>query len=313
MPRFKFFLSGMLWMSASLASGQNASSPPNQSPSTARDLGARGKTDPRSHQTAEDLLRALQADRPVNEVIVPASRSVNRLGADAHLLLPEGTAIIEKPGRLVRQGSGWDFQPDDGKSISVLPNAALEDMLAMKKGADGDILFVVSGEVTIFGDQNFLLIKTVTRGSAQATPGPAGSAGSPSLSADASAEDVLSALQSQRPVGSDVVGSGRDSAERPSSVNAGAALDGALVVRRSGRLIRHGSRWSFEFDDKSVIGRGSLAVLPNQSLEIMVQSAERGSSGLAFIVSGEITQFGSENYLLVRGLTRVLDLGNLRP
>ena len=317
MPRMGLIFSSVLCCAAGIAWGQSKSShapSPTITPTKADSIPSEVRTDPRNHQTAEDLLRALQADRPVGEVIVPASRSVNRLGADAHLLLPEGTAIIEKPGRLVRQGNGWDFQPDDGKSISVLPNAALEDMLAMQKGAGRDMPFVVSGEVTVFAHQNFLLIKTVTRGSTpEAIPTLADSAASPSLSADASAEDVLSALQSQRPVGADVVGSGRDAAVRSSSANAGAALEGSLVVRRSGRLVRNGSSWSFEFDDKSVIGRGSIAVLPNQSLEIMAQTAERGSSGLAFIVSGEITQFGAENYLLVRGVTRVLDLGNLRP
>lgn len=313
MPRFHVIAFVMVCVAASPTSGQS----PPQEPSPASIPGSTSttssRTDPRNHQTAEDLLRALQADRPASEIIVPVSRSVRRLGGEAQLLLPEGTTIVERPGRLVRQGEGWDFRPDDGRSMSVLPNAALEDMLAMHKDAGGDMSFVVSGEITVFDDQNFLLIKNVTRDSPAApSQAPMGGDLPPTLPADAAAEDVLSALQSQRPISTGVPESGRSSAGRSGS-GGGAALDGSLVVRRSGRLIRDGARWSFEFDDRSATGLSRVALLPNQSLEIMIQSAERGTTGLVLIVSGELTQFGAQNFLLVRGVTRMLDLGNLRP
>ncbi len=249
----------------------------------------------------------------MSEVIVPASRAGKSSGADTGLLLPEGTAIVDRPGRLVRQGTSWDFRPDDGSPLAVLPNAQLEAMVAMHNDMKGDIGFLVSGEVTVFGDQNFLLVKHVARSSEKTTQNPQTPASSAVVPADASAEDVLSALQSQRPVGSSMPESGERSGGRASTVGHGALLDGSLVVRRSGRPVREGSRWAFEFDDEKATGHSTLTLLPNQSLEIMVQSAARGPTGLAFIVSGEVTQFGPENFLLVRGVTRMLDLGNLRP
>ncbi len=250
----------------------------------------------------------------MSEVIVPASRAGKRWATDSRLLLPEGTTIIERPGRLIQQGTSWDFQPDDGKPISVLPNAQLEGMQAMHKDSGGEMGFVVSGEVTVFGDQNLLLIKHVARGvPANTKQKPEAAIASTTVRADASAEDVLSALQDQRPIGSGIPGIGEDTGGRASATGHVALLDGSLVVRRSGRLIREGSRWLFEFDDEKAAGQHAVALLPNQSLEIMVQSAERGPGGLVFIVSGEMTQFDSENYLLVRGVTRVLDLGNFRP
>ncbi len=184
----------------------------------------------------------------------------------------------------------------------------------MHKDANGEMGFVVSGEVTVFGDQNFLLVKHVARGTTEKSKQSPAAAGEPAtVPADASAEDVLSALQNQRPVGSGVPESDKGSADRSLAGGHGALLDGSLVVLRSGRLIRLDSRWVFEFDDARATGQSAVALLPNQSLEIMVQSAERGPGGLVFVVSGEMTQFDSENYLLVRGVTRVLDLGNLRP
>lgn len=270
--------------------------------------------DHRGHQTAEDLLKALQADRPVSEVILPASRAGRGSVAESQLLLPEGTAIIEQKGRLVRQGKDWDFQPDQGTPISVLPNARLEDMLAMHNDAGGQVEFIVSGEATVFGNQNYLLIKHAARAAGKKLKENAGDA-NPSLMvrADASADDVLSAIESQRPMGSGVPSSGDASASPSTAGGRATMIDGTLIVRRTGRLVRDTSRWHFEFDDRQATGHGSLALLPNQSLEIMTQSAERGAGGLVFIVSGEVTQFGPENFLLVRGVTRVLDLGNLRP
>ncbi len=228
--------------------------------------------------------------------------------------MPEGTAIVDRACRLVRQGSNWEIQADDGAAISVLPNVQLEAMRSMYEDSGGLMSFVVSGEVTVYHDQNFLLIKHVTRKNpAPVAANPNAASPSSAVRADASAEDVLSALQNQRPVGNavgdqDLVPSGRSG-----SAGNAAMQDGSLVVRSSGRLIHEDSRWLFLFDDEKAAGQRTVALLPNQSLEIMTQMAERTQGGLIFIVSGEMTQFGPDNFLLVRGVTRLLDLGNLRP
>lgn len=304
----------MIVCTTGLAPAQTPQPADTKPQNQASQVTVRGNTDPspRNHQTAEDLLRALQSTKPVNEVILPASRAGKGPIIDRRTLLPEGTAIVESRGRLVRHGEGWAFHAHDGPSLRVLSNAQLELLLAMQADAQG-MDFVVSGEVTLFSDQNYLLIKhaergkTTTSGSESTSVSPAGA-----IPADASAEDVLSALLSQRPDSGASARGGTSVHERPGGVTVGGLIDGALVVRRPGRLLRDGTRWMFKFDDSQAANVTTLEVLPNQSLEIMV-SAGRGSGSTAYLVSGETTQFEQANYLLIRGVTRLQDTGNLRP
>jgi len=259
------------------------------------------------------LLRALQSTRPAGEVIAPASRIGKETLGKEHLLLPEGTAIVERPGRLVRQGDGWDFQPDDGRAIGALPSAQLEIMVTMHKDSGGVMPFLVSGEVTMFGNRNYLLIKHAARaGGSSAKSAPAVASPVRAVPSDASTEDVLSALQGQRSGQTSLQDEMHSTAES-ASTGQSALLEGSLIVRRSGRMMRDGTRWAFHFDDEQATGLSAIKLLPNQSLEVMVRSAERGASGLVYIVSGETTHFDSESFLLVRGVTRMPDLGNLRP
>jgi hypothetical protein len=66
--------------------------------------------------------------------------------------------------------------------------------------------------------------------------------------------------------------------------------------------------------DSEVPGKTELPlkILPNQNLELMARMAERESTGLVFVLSGEVTAFEGENYLLPRMVRRRVDLGNLR-
>lgn len=310
MPRFALLCLIVFVLPGPPSWAQRASEDPRFPPVS--DVKAARKDEPDAfprHQTAEDLLRALQADRPVHEVVPPISRIEKPTKAGKRQLLPEGVAVIDRLGRLTWQDSYWAFQSDDGSSIPVLPNGQLEIMAAIHRDTGGKIDFIVSGEVTVFHDKNFLLIKQTTRSKGQEAPvnSVASQAG---VAADASAQDVLAALESQRPEGNKVLE--RESPSGARSPGRSPMMEGSLVVRRSGRLMRQAEQWYFVCDDP-VSELREVRLLPNQALEIMEQSATRSQSGLLFIVSGELTQYGSENYLLVRGVTRVLDLGNLRP
>jgi hypothetical protein len=55
-----------------------------------------------------------------------------------------------------------------------------------------------------------------------------------------------------------------------------------------------------------------MRVLPSNSLEQMVQAADFGINGLVFILSGQVTVFEKENYLLPRIARQRIDAGNLR-
>ena len=52
-------------------------------------------------------------------------------------------------------------------------------------------------------------------------------------------------------------------------------------------------------------------VLPNQVMEGMVKLSERGASGLVFVVSGDVTAYRGENYVLTRMAVRRSEMGNL--
>lgn len=82
-------------------------------------------------------------------------------------LLPEGTTIAERAGKLVRSGEHWEFQffRSDVQSglqgVEILKSAFLDQMERLAQTGVTD--FVVSGEMTTYRGQNFLLIRKVRR------------------------------------------------------------------------------------------------------------------------------------------------------
>ncbi len=292
---------------------------------------AQGSADPRKpdaesessdsgHVTAEDVLRALQRKRPLNEVIPPASRVGKPDSTAIHTLRPEGSTIVDMAGTLVEKGTKWILQPacEGCLPLEILPNVQLELMVRTLRGAPGPISFIVSGEVTVFENENYLFAKYATRGAVAVEPPtsvhPADK--TDTLPPDASAEDVLAKLQAQKPdqdVLSTVSVESPPIPDRATSGNQTLMLDGSLVVNHPGRLIREGSWWTLAFEsDRSETAEPPIRLLPNQALELMVRTSQSGSIGLVFIVSGEATLYNGENYLLIRSVTRRMDLGNLR-
>ncbi len=89
--------------------------------------------------------------------------------------------------------------------------------------------------------------------------------------------------------------------------------DGARMVDRSGRVIHEGEWWIFSFEPDST-GAADLPMklLPNQSLERMVRESRGGVDSVIFIVSGEVTEFRGENFLLPRKVLRKRNFGNLK-
>jgi hypothetical protein len=89
-------------------------------------------------------------------------------------------------------------------------------------------------------------------------------------------------------------------------------MDGTPVIHRPGRLVPGGAGWSFVFEsDHPDRSEPPMALLPNRNLELMLKMSQRDPAGLVFVVSGEATAYGGENYLLVRMAVRRPDTGNL--
>jgi hypothetical protein len=287
--------------------------------------------DPEDQPTAEELLKALQRHRPSNEVIPPASSADNGGQPAQRLLWPEGSVVVNRAGWLVEHEPWWRFvfDPPDGEPPTrLLPNAGLEVMTRTAAG------------MTVFEDENYLLVRAVRRsaGTGRQIVGPEGiesgtaatgeqrippeqedSATTPAgdvLSGDAPVEDVLAALKQQEP-GEDMMellGSrGEDRLDSFATASRRLIPDGSPLVQRPGRVVHEGQWWTFVFEsDHPDHPEPPMRLLPNKSVEMMLGASKRQAGGLVFLVSGEVTVFRGDNFLLPRAAMLRADAGNLR-
>lgn len=300
--------------------------------------------------TADELLQALRGTRPIDDLIHPVGATPGSERTPRPVLLPEGTSIVSRPGWLQREEPWWTFQfdpPDTSPPLKLLPNANLETMVRTARGSNTPVKFVLSGEVTTFRGENFVIARGVSRfvESTPPAPPPAGEldrttyprpshpdhpqagrtavpTGSqeghppsgPALPGDAPVADVLRQLRGRQPETpmpiapppTEPVPGRRAAASR--SLKA----DGTPLVRRPGRVIQEGDWWTLVFEsDHPQEPEPPVKVLPSQGLQRMVDAAEKENAGLVFLISGEVTLFEDENYLLPRMFTRQMDTGNL--
>lgn len=281
--------------------------------------GQESKPAPESNP-AEELLKSLQRRRSAGPVIPPAGVPNMEALKPKKALWPEGHVVVERLGVLRQDGAWWRFNwtdaPDE-PSVRLLPNATLEEMI--RTGGSGEVLatLMVSGEMTVFEHENYLLATVALRTSANEVPSsePRPKESSPALATDANVEDVLKLMQSQRPPENLIV-QNRGSAPARSSISKFPPLarlqDGTPITRRPGRLVRSGERWSFVFEsDHPGQPEPPLEILPNRNLERMLEISQRDSAGLVFLTSGEATAFEGRNLYFIRSVVRHVDLGNL--
>jgi len=140
---------------------------------------ADGSQTPSSLPSATEMIRALQRDRTI-DVPIPPSLPADRPGLESAgplpeivsgpeegPLLPEGTFVVDRPGRLVREGDWWTlvFESADGRvpgqQLLLLPSRQLEIMEQTSRGGARSVVFIVSGEVTEFHGRNYLLLRKV--------------------------------------------------------------------------------------------------------------------------------------------------------
>ena len=140
---------------------------------------------PRREPSAADILNELnkQVDAPPRPVIRPTappqliSRTVaadmlpeNRIAPVTRKLLPDGYRIVDRPGRLTREGEYYTYSFESrGRGVEempmrLLPNRLLEDMESFSAGGTRAVIFIISGEVTEYHGVNYLLVqKLLTR------------------------------------------------------------------------------------------------------------------------------------------------------
>lgn len=92
---------------------------------------------------------------------------------------------------------------------------------------------------------------------------------------------------------------------------------GAIIADRVGRLVpEEGTNWwTFHFEsEQNVLREGPIRILPNRLLERMETISREGQrAGVRFRISGEVTQYRGERYLLLRKFIVEHNLGALQP
>ncbi|HUU84115.1 MAG TPA: hypothetical protein VM243_11490 [Phycisphaerae bacterium] len=137
-----------------------------------------------------------------------------------------------------------------------------------------------------------------------------------------SAEDIIRRFQEEQPAAVPVLPSGGDdeiiTRAEPEDLANGPGHqprlpDGYMLSDRTGRLGQEGGWWVFLFEaDNESHPEPPMKLLPCQTLERMVRESRGGLDPVVFIITAEVTDFQSENYLLPRKVLRRRDLGNLQ-
>jgi hypothetical protein len=128
-------------------------------------------------------------------------------------------------------------------------------------------------------------------------------------------EEVIEAFERDRPAGAPIppveaVG-GPKSDETKVRKPRARYPDGYVLIDRPGRISREGQWWVFTFEsDSPTFEEPPVRLLPNRMLEHAVYEVE-GSPHAVFVISGEVTDYEGQNYLLLRKLLRRRVMDNL--
>lgn len=260
--------------------------------------------------TPAEILEEIKRQRLPGEVIPPASASRPDAETRTAPLWPEGWYLVSQSGELVANNGDWALVLADVNAptprIPLLPNTTLETMVRAVSDQPPPHRYTVSGPVTVFRGTNYMLPRVALRINEPAAAAPA-----PDGAADP--VDVVDWMKQQKPP--EQVLPRPAATERPIGGFEGSAAllaEGAAVIQRPGRIARDGASWMFISESQSSEkAHPPIKLLPNRAAELMIDAAEREPTGLLFLVSGDVTVFRGENYLLVRNVARRVDTGNL--
>jgi len=120
-----------------------------------------------ARKSADEVLEEILRKRPQARLVPPVGQPE---GADNDVAAwPEGWQIVSRAGRLVPDGDDWLFvfesdSPENPEPrLRLLPNLKLEAMVRETRAAGSSPLYVVSGEVTVFFGENYLLTRLALR------------------------------------------------------------------------------------------------------------------------------------------------------
>ncbi len=249
--------------------------------------------------------------------------------------LPEGTFLIERPGRIVQAPGGRRvFVPtgDDRRAgegpMLILPNAALERLeLALTDSGDEPGVRV-SGEVFVYHGRSHLLLASALMGEgeparpiAETTADPDEQPAEPqadpaddpaSVLDDPDVRGLLEELEAARPIAppADTRPAYTPPAADPAIGRVPPVPDGTPVVRQRGRLVRTGEgggAWSFVFDNDTddALNAEAMVVMPCLLLQRMERQALASGDAHQLTVSGRVHTHNGQAYLLPTMMLRV--------
>ncbi len=137
--------------------------------------------EPRRRTSPSDVLKRLQKRQDTDRAIIPpqtpgttrvkrtaiseAAIPDNSIRPVDRKLMPDGSRIVDRAGRLTRDGDflTYTFESRGEGPVEVplrlIPNRLLEDMEIIAEGGRKSVVFVVSGEVTEYRGVNYLMIQ----------------------------------------------------------------------------------------------------------------------------------------------------------
>lgn len=280
----------------------------------------------------------LEQNRPKAAPIAPSSRAPGPRASDPldrfrvddrELLWPEDFLLAGRRGRIRLNGKWWEFvfAPNHegrvDKPVKVLPNSKLRQMVTYARTTNEAAEFGITGPITEYGGENYVLVGDVTildrRPAAPPAPASQESDSTSELSILAQLERDATIVRPLRPTSDESESRDTSAAEqipRPSALsrNSGGLLhEGTRVSGRVGRLVRESGWRVFVFEsDSDAPADAPVRLLPNLSLGSMEDLSGRGNQSPIFVVSGELTVHGARNYMLIRRFRIRREDGNIK-
>ncbi len=280
----------------------------------------------------------LEQNRPQAAPIAPSSPAPGPLASDPldrfraddrELLWPEDFLLAGRRGQIRSNGQWWEFvfaptsEGGADKPVRILPNSKLRQMVAYARAANQAAEFGITGLVTEYRGENYVLAKDVTiLGRRPAAPPVAGNQESGSTSEPSILQQLERDATTVRPLrspsheseSSDMRES--DAGQRPSARardSGGLLREGTRVSGKVGRIVRESDWWVFVFESDSDSPADVPArLLPNLSLSSMEDLSAGGNQSPVFVVSAELTVYDAWNYMLIRRFRVRREDGNIK-
>ena len=260
-------------------------------------------------------------------------------------LLPEGYMINGLQGRLVRANAAgrWFLLFGDQKDIpktdptdplsvpiEVLPG---RNLLAMTEVTANEtnlsLFFRVWGRITTYHNRNYILPQTVATVSLF-SKNPVTATGTKSSDTNeektlATLRDMLTAIPATMPLVPERLRSDRINGHASTNSAGGipqtrtdpfknrtALREGTMLVDRTGQIFYDGQRqrWLFLFESSAGRAEQSAILQPCGLLESMEQQFMMSGANARFTISGTITTWADEAYLLPHKVMRTFTSGN---